>query len=177
MIARSLAAASIALAASQVSAQTYGGTDWTGFYFGGQIGNADVDTSAAGVSGSDVIGGLIVGYDRDYGDWVAGFGFDYDWSDTNLSGAATLEDVWRAKLRLGYKVGDGLVYGVGGYARAGTDTLGSDDGWFIGAGYDHRITESFSIGGELLYHDFGNFNGSGIEVDATTIQIRASFRF
>ncbi|WP_299352402.1 porin family protein [uncultured Shimia sp.] len=163
------------LAAGVASAQST--PDWSGFYIGGQIGNASVDTSLAGVDGSDVIGGLVAGYDLDLGTWVVGAGFDYDWSSTDLSGAATLEEVWRLKARAGYKVNQGLVYGVGGYADASTDTLGSDGGWFLGAGYEHRINDSFSIGGELLYHEFGNFNGTGIDVDATTIQIRAAFRF
>ena len=176
MKARLLAATvGLGLAAGQASAQSL--DDWTGFYVGGQIGYADVGTSIAGVDGSDAIGGLIAGYDYDFGTWVVGGGVDYDWTNTDLSGAATVEDVWRLKLRAGYKVDDGLIYGVGGYAEASTDTLGSDDGWFVGAGYEHRINSSFSIAAELLYHDFGNFNSTGIDVDATTFQIRAAFRF
>lgn len=165
----------LTLAAGQATAQSL--NDWTGYYVGGQIGYVDVGTSLAGVDGSDAIGGLIAGYDYDFGTWVLGGGVDYDWSNTNLSGAATVENVWRLKLRAGYKVNNGLIYGVGGYADAKTDTLGSDDGWFVGAGYEHRINSSFSIAGELLYHEFDNFNSSGVDVDATTLQIRAAFGF
>ncbi len=152
--------------------------NWTGFYAGGQLGYADVDTNATGVDGDGAIGGILLGYDYDLGDWVVGGGFDYDWADIDLSGAATLEDVWRIKARAGYKVNpQGLLYGVGGYADAGTDNLGSDNGWFLGAGYEQIIAPNVSLAGEILYHEFNNFNSSGVDVDATTFQIRAAYRF
>lgn len=156
--------------------------DWTGFYGGGQLGFASVDTDA-GVDGSGMIGGLTAGYDYDLGNnWVLGAGLDYDFADVDLEDGAgttvgTLEEVFRAKLRGGYKIGDGLLYGTGGYAHADTDNLGSDDGWFAGAGYEHMVTQNVSVGGEVLYHQFDNFDGSGIDVDATTVQARATFRF
>ncbi|NOC93554.1 MULTISPECIES: outer membrane protein [unclassified Ruegeria] len=160
------------------SAMAQSSGNWTGFYGGLQLGYADVDTSLSGVDGDGVIGGIILGYDYDLGDWVVGGGFDYDWTDVGLSGAATVEDVWRLKARAGYKVNpQGLLYGTAGYAEAGTDTLGSDDGWFIGAGYEQIVAPNVSIGGELLYHEFNNFNGSNVDVDATTLQVRVSYRF
>lgn len=151
--------------------------DWTGAYIGAQIGYADVGTSVAGVEGDGVIGGLVAGYDFDLGNWVAGVGIDYDWADVDLAGAATVENVLRVKARGGYKMGDGLLYATAGYANAYTDTLGNSDGYFVGAGYEHRVTSSFNLGGEVLYHEFADFNGSGIDVDATTVQLRGTFRF
>ena len=164
------------LAAGTAMAQSSG--DFTGFYGGAQFGYADIDTSLSGVDGDGAIGGIILGYAYDMGDWVFGGGFDYDWSDVDLSGAAKVEDVWRLKVRAGYKVNpQGLLYGTTGYAEASTNTLGSDDGWFIGAGYEQIVAPNVSIGGEVLYHQFDNFNSSGIDVDATTIQVRAAYRF
>ncbi len=152
--------------------------NWTGFYGGAQLGYANVDTNLAGVDGDGFIGGLTAGYDYDLGNWVIGAGLDYDWTDINLGGAATLENVWRAKLRGGYKIGNGLLYATGGYAEADTDTLGSDDGYFIGGGYEHAVMENFTVGGEVLYHEFDNFGGGGgPDVEATTVQLRGTFRF
>lgn len=154
------------------------GPNWTGFYAGGQLGYGDVDTQAAGVDGDGLIGGLIAGYDYDYGNnWVVGLGLDYDLADIDLGAAASLEEVFRIKSRLGYKIGNGLLYGTGGYAWADTDNLGDDNGYFVGAGYEHMVTQNVSLGGEVLYHKFDNFGTAGVDVDATTVQARAAFRF
>ncbi len=152
--------------------------NWTGFYAGGQLGYAWVDTDLPGIDGDDIIGGLILGYDYDLGNnWVIGAGLDYDFADINLGGAGSLERVFRAKLRGGHKIGNGLLYGTGGYAWADTDTLGNDDGYFLGGGYEHMITDRVSLGGEVLYHQFDSFGNTGTDVDATTVQVRAAFRF
>ena len=153
------------------------GPDWTGFFGGAQLGYADVDTNIPGVGGDDFIGGLTLGYDYDLGDWVVGGAIDSDFADITLTPGLTLDNVFRAKLRGGYKVGDGLIYGTGGYAQADTSTLGDDDGYFVGFGYEQLLTNNFSLGGELLYHEFDNFNGTVVDVDATTVQLRGTFRF
>lgn len=153
------------------------GPDWTGFYGGVQLGFADVDSNTPGVSGDGFIGGLIAGYDYDFGNFVLGGGLDYDFADIGLTPGVDLENVFRARVRGGVEVGNGLLYATGGYANADTSTLGSEDGYFIGAGYDYLITEQFSVGGEILYHEFDNFGPTAIDVDATTFQVRGAFRF
>ncbi len=154
--------------------------NWTGLYGGVQLGYNNLDSNISG--GDDAfIGGLFVGYDYDFGDFVLGSSIDYDFTDAEVSTAPNppvdLENIFRAKLRAGYKLGNGLIYGTGGYAQADTDNLGDEDGYFIGAGYETMLTESFSLGGEVLYHEFDNFNGSNADVEPTTVQIRGTFRF
>lgn len=152
--------------------------DWTGFYAGGQLGYANVDTNVAGVDGDDIIGGLLLGYDYDMGNWVVGGGIDYDFADISLSPTTSLEEVWRVKLRGGYKLGNGLLYATGGYAGADTSDLGSEDGYFVGGGYEHMLSQNFSLGGEVLYHEFEGFGpANAVDAEATTVQIRASYRF
>ena len=151
--------------------------DWSGAYAGAELGFADVDTNLAGLGGDGFIAGIIGGYDWDFGAWVVGLGADYDFADISLGAAADLEEIWRIKFRGGYKIGQGLAYGTAGYANADTDTLGDDDGYFIGAGYEHRLAPNFSLGGEVLYHEFDNFNSTPTDIDATTVQVRGTFRF
>lgn len=153
------------------------GVDWTGPWAGLQLGYGQSDTNIAGVDGDGMIGGLIAGYDYDFGNWVLGAGLDYDWTDMNLGAAADIDNIFRAKLRGGYELGNGLLYATGGYAHADTNTLGSDDGYFIGAGYEHMVSQNFSVGGEVLWHRFDDFNGTTADIEATTLQLRGAFRF
>ncbi len=154
-------------------APVFASPNWTGFYAGGQLGYANIDTSIAGVDGDGLIGGLIAGYDYDLGNWVVGAGLDYDWADITVAPGVKVESIWRAKLRGGYKIGNGLLYATAGYAEADSNN-GSEDGYFVGGGYEHLITENISLGGEVLYHEF---NSSAVDVEATTAQVRATFRF
>ncbi|NSX55456.1 porin family protein [Sulfitobacter sp. 1151] len=152
--------------------------DWTGFYGGAQLGYGDVTTDgAADLDGDDVIGGLIAGYDYDFGQFVLGGGIDYDIASIELDDADTLESVLRLKARGGYDLGNGLLYATGGWAQATADELDSSDGYFLGAGYEHRVTQNISLGGEALFHQFDDFDDSDIDIDATTLQARLSYRF
>ena len=151
---------------------------------------------AFSANGDGMIGGLTLGYDYDLGNWVVGAGADYDWTDISLGNGSgftvdpatnnviaygtKLESIWRAKLRGGYKIGNGLLYATAGYAQADTKDFGNTDGYFVGAGYEHLITENISLGGEVLYHEFDDFDGVNVpdyDIEATTAQVRATFRF
>jgi len=153
-----------------------GDVDWTGFYVGGQLGAAFGDSDASGDDES-VIGGITLGYDHDFGEWVIGGGLDYDFTDIDIAPGSSLEEIFRVKLRAGPKIGRGLLYGTGGYAYGDSDNAGDEDGWFIGGGYEYLVNDQFSVGGEVLYQEFDGFNGTGNDVEATTVQLRATFRF
>ncbi|MBE0453545.1 outer membrane protein [Roseovarius autotrophicus] len=153
-----------------------GDVNWTGFYVGGQLGVAFGDADFES-SDESVIGGVTLGYDHDFGQWVLGGALDYDFTDIDIAPNASLEEIFRVKLRAGPKIGRGLLYGTGGYAYADSDNMGSENGWFIGGGYEYMVNDRFSVGGELLYHEFDGFDGTGNDVDVTTVQVRATFRF
>ena len=158
------------------------GRDWTGGYAGLQLGYADVDagTLADGtrLTGDDVIGGLTQGYDWQFGNFVAGVGADADIADLSIGGGiSTLERVYRLKARAGYSFGDGLLYATAGGAGADIDGFGYNTGYFVGAGYEHMVTNNISLGGEVLYHEFDNIGDTTLDVEATTFQIRANYRF
>ncbi len=160
-------------------APAYQSPNWTGFYVGGEMGYAHVDigTAVGTIDDSGVIGGLIAGYDHDLGDLVIGAGFDYDWSDIEWVPGLKLDSIWRAKLRGGYKIGNGLLYAAAGYTEMEVSVVGftgSQDGYFIGGGYDYLASDNLSVGGEVLYHDYDVSGGS---LDATTVQVRAAYRF
>lgn len=150
--------------------------DWTGFYLGGGVGWADVDGPGA-LDGDDVSFGVHAGYDYDFGDFVLGGEVEIDRADIDLgNGPAQVDNVSRLKLKAGYDFGPALGYAVLGGARVDT-SVGNENGALYGLGVAVPINEQVSLSGELLRHDFNNFNGSGVDADATSVNIRASFRF
>ena len=151
--------------------------DWTGPYVGLSIGNIDVDTSAgAAVSGDDVSYGIHGGYRFDFGQFVAGGELEYDNTSISLGGAATVDDVLRLKVTGGFDAGPALIYVAAGWADVGT-SLGDDTGAFYGVGAAFRVSPNATLGVEVLEHDFNNINGTGINADATSVSVRASFQF
>ncbi|MEB8385891.1 outer membrane beta-barrel protein [Rhodobacteraceae bacterium KMM 6894] len=152
--------------------------DWTGFYGGVQLGYGDVDTNVAGLGGDGALGGLNAGYDYDLGSWVLGAGLAYDWADIGLGGGSNVDAILRAKARLGYKIGNGLMYGTYGWAQVETNNLGTEDGYFLGGGYEHMVSDNMSVGGEVLYYDFNNLGaGSTTDLETTVFQVLATYRF
>lgn len=158
------------------------GIDWTGAYAGGQLGYGDVDSSTGALEGHGMIGGVHAGYRWDMGSFVAGAELDFDTSNIDLGTTAgdSLDNVLRAKLSGGAKLGNSLLYGTFGAARANASVGGADltdTGYFLGAGLTYALGSNWTVGGEVLEHRFGDFDGSGVELDATTVTARVGFRF
>lgn len=174
----SLLLATTLFAAGSALAQS---ANWTGAYIGAEIGGANFKGSIPGLSvnNDDLIGGIIAGYDYDLGTFVIGVGADIDFTDNDLPGVTgrPLDRVWRLKVRGGAKIGNGLAYATGGYTNAHIDNVGSEDGYFIGGGYEHQIMPNFTVGGEVLFHDYGNFNSTGTDIEIISYQLRGTFRF
>lgn len=152
--------------------------DWSGFYAGGQIGYGDV---SGDLDGYGNLGGLHAGYMWDFGSYVLGAEVDYDVADLQIGGGPDAVDaVARLKLRGGLDLGRTLVYATAGAAQASATVGGtgySDTGWFGGLGIGYQLTDQWIVGGEVLGHRFDDFDGTGLDVEATTATVRASFRF
>lgn len=148
---------------------------WTGAYGGLNLGYGDVDGTGT-ADGDDMTYGLHLGYDYDFGQYVLGGELEYDDADIDLNGAANTNSVTRLKLRAGYDLGRTMIYATAGAAHLDTN-IGSDTGAFVGAGVAYQVTDRFVLGGEVLEHRFDDIGGSGVDADATTFNLRGSFRF
>lgn len=153
--------------------------DWTGGYVGGALSYGRA--SAGTPDGNGALYGVRAGYDYDFGKFVLGGGLSYDKADIDLSGGAgSLDDVARLHVRAGADLGNTLVYATAGAARASA-TLGGvsadDTGYFGGVGAEYKFRPNMSVGGEILAHRFGDFNGSATDVKATTAGVNINFRF
>jgi opacity protein-like surface antigen len=111
---------------------------------------------------------------------VAGAEANYDWANIDLGAGESLDHIARLKLIGGYDMGNTLLYGTVAAVHADA-TLGgvssSDNGWGAGIGVDYALTNSMTLGAEVMEHRFDNFSGTGTDLDATTLNARLGFRF
>ena len=153
------------------------GTDWSGFYAGGSLGYATADEESGAFDDSGLTYGVHAGYDYDLGNLVLGGEVEFSGFDLS-SGGNDVDSVARAKLRAGYDAGNFLPYATAGVASMDVGGLNaSDTGSFYGLGVDYMMTDSIRVGGEVLKHDFDDFNGTGLNFDATTASLRVAFQF
>lgn len=139
------------------------------------------------------LGGIFLGYNHQDGNVIAGIEVDFSLTDSDaragfsridpnpdpvffgvntITGYETaLDGLATARLRLGYTVGEALLYGTGGIAFGEVENrftlalpeLGytspdwSEDGirvgYIVGAGLEYRITPRIGVRAELLHYD------------------------
>lgn len=157
------------------------GLDWSGAYVGAQLGYGDVDSSPEGLGGYGWLGGVHAGYRWDLGNWVAGTELTWDKASIDIGDAAgEIDSVAALKLTAGREIGNSLVYGALGLARADATVEGVDlssDGLVYGLGFDYAVNQRWTVGGEVLQHNFDDFDGTGVDFDATTVKAKVSLQF
>ncbi len=168
------------------------GTDWTGFYAGGQVDQLfDGLLSDGGAPLADIEGtlfGAFAGYRHDLGTLVLGVEADAMFGTLSAAGVGgnfpiADNDIDTTLLRFGGEVGADLgqvlIYGTAGAAwiewESGGATL-DGDGFFWGAGVDFLVSEQVSLGVEILHHQFDGFGGTG-DLEFGTVGVNAAFRF
>ena len=151
---------------------------WTGKSVGVQLGYADVDADT--VTGDGYTLGVRGAYDIDFGRFVLGGSASLDRAlDLDLSNGAEVTYIKRIGARAGVDLGSTLLYGTGGYAKVWTDEagLGDSSGYFAGLGAEVRLSEALSLGSEINYHQFEDFDASGVEADVLTTNLSLNLRF
>ncbi|SPJ25003.1 outer membrane protein [Palleronia abyssalis] len=104
-----------------------------------------------------------------------------------------VDSLHRVKFRAGFDAGRALVYGVAGAAYANlnvdadfadVDEDFDDWGYVLGAGTEVRMTDSVTLGAEVLYHKFDDLidgddlgTDDGLEAEIVTFQARVAYRF
>lgn len=157
------------------------GRDWTGFYAGGSLGYGALDVPGVDGDFEGLTYGAHVGYNYDLGNFVVGGELEAAFTNDFVNDGTDLEldQVLRAKVRAGYDAGVYLPYVTAGWAQATVDGGAADledDGYFYGLGLDYAITDDVILGGEVLRHEFEDFDGAG-DVTADTFGLRVSYNF
>lgn len=167
--------------------------DW---YVGLQVGPASgdlvpevPDTAFPETSAEGLFYGVHAGVQRSFGAFKAGVELDYNTtsdpleSDDNIV-SMDFDTLAHLKLRAGGDLGPAFVYGTAGlaYASGTIQPIGapidvSDTAPFFGIGADVMVSERFSVGGEVLVHNFEDMDDSGVDVEFTTAMLRVSYHF
>ena len=157
------------MAPAPVAAPMMASADWTGFSLGAQAGYGAFDSENPDDDDDAGTYGLKGGYDFDMGSYVLGLGMQYDATDVDL-GDANVDGILRAGGRIGYDLGKTLPY------FADDSSVGDSNGYYAGLGVERMLTRSVSLGGEVLYNKFDDFDNS-FETDATTANVSVNYRF
>ncbi len=157
------------------------GRDWTGFYAGGSLGFGTLDVPGVDGDFEGLTFGGHAGYNYDLGSIVLGAELEGALTNdfTNDGADLELDQVLRAKVRAGYDAGAYLPYVAAGWAQATVGTGGDDledTGYFYGVGLDYALSDAITVGGEVLRHEFEDFDGAG-DVTADTFGLRVSYNF
>ena len=165
--------------------------DWSGAYLGIQLETVG-DGEAAGVGLAEFDGtlyGFFVGYRHDFGAIVLGGEVDYAVGGGDFTSivpvAPTFEldynSIFRIGAVLGYDAGRILPYATAGYASIDISLPATDAeemGYFIGAGVDYRLSEQIVVGGEILQHEFDDFNDiTGEMFSVLTLGLSIAYTF
>lgn len=161
------------------------GFSWTGGYVGAHIGygwgnvtptvaGAPLDPAKPTYSSAGAAGGLMAGYNYDFGGFVLGAEADFSLSDIGYSdtvGAVTIshrvENFGSIRARAGVAVDRFLPYLTAGFAfgtgvteltpprGAALSNRQTHTGWTIGAGAEYAATDNVIVRAEYLYTDLG----------------------
>lgn len=156
-------------------APAFAGGLWDGFYAGAQLGYGDLDGEDLGED-DGAIGGLHAGWQGSSNRFVYGVEGDVNATDLTFDGA-DLDSLSHVKAKFGYDLGRSLVYVTAGGAYADFDGGSSDWGYAAGVGYDYLVTDNVSLGAEVLYHEFDDFDNEGSDIDGTTFTAKVAYHF
>ena len=181
--------------------------NWTGFYAGGALGAGTVvhdltlfgAAELNGIGGEGVFGELNVGYDHDFGSWVAGVLVDGRYSGIksklDLGGGSITGNPdygFDVLARVGAKVNEStLAYVIGGYswqhfqlsASPGGDIFDRGaSGFSVGGGLETAVSSNVTVGLEYRYSQYQktDFGSGGILEDTPsfqTVRIGAKYKF
>jgi outer membrane immunogenic protein len=169
--------------------------NWSGFYVGVNGGGMDFSTRGSFhfvpadefITGRKEIGlgGIHGGFQAQWGNLVVGIEGAWDamlgngfsqslGTNTTVNCPASppiecrarINDILQVGPRVGFAMGQWLVYGTGGYARAEIESgltppvtaSGSNhhDGWYAGGGLEFFVMNGFVVGVEYKHYDFSS---------------------
>lgn len=162
--------------------------DWSGLYLGGGVtyvtGHDDWAIDGRFDLDDGYMGGGFIGYNYQRDHLVAGVEISGALGEVEEEDYPALwyDDIFEIKGRLGYAIGNFLLYVAGGYTHVSVVEDGdsfSMDGYNIGGGYSYAWTDHIFTGTDVSYHEVDGecIHGQYLEGKFTTIISRIGYRF
>jgi outer membrane immunogenic protein len=139
---------------------------WCGPYIGANVGAQWGELSNSTAKPSGVFAGVQGGYNWQFGQWVAGWEADFQFSSANDTfGIFKFSNPWFGTVRGrgGIAFDNILLYGTAGlaYGRGRIDVgslseVNTHLGWTIGAGVEYGLSRDWSIKAEFLRIDLSS---------------------
>ncbi len=151
----------------------YVGVNWSGLYVGvnGGYGANAASVLPGGLDPAGGFGGGQIGYNVQRGNIVFGLEADIQGADiSDTVGRETSKMDWFGTVRgrVGYTVGQALIYGTGGfaygnvtYSNPNVSLEETQTGWVAGGGVEYKINPSWSAKAEYQYLDLDASKASG----------------
>ncbi|QBX99592.1 porin family protein [Rhodophyticola sp. CCM32] len=187
---KTLTAAAAVSAAVVGTASAQDALQWQGFYGGLEIQSINPDMSSLNLPfGSDENVVLFGGYNHALGgDWVVGGELSYgsDATATAIPGLdLTLEDTITLRGRVGYTIGNVLLYGSLGYVDTDVSLAGlsgdlSADGPVFGLGFEAMIANNISARIEYSRSSMDLSGGGvppGFDIDTNAVSLGVAYHF
>ncbi len=155
---------------------------WSGVYAAASIGYDNISDNNGLISdyGEGSIYGGVIGYNHQVDEnFVVGIEGDYNKYNiafTKLPSISVI-DVGSLRGRIGFVVGDAMIYATGGIAYGTTNINLEDFGRVIGVGVDYKITDYIFAGINYQHYSFRNFDNSGIRADLESLRLRVGVQF
>jgi outer membrane immunogenic protein len=164
---------------------------WCGPYLGVNAGGQWGDLSNSPAKPSGILGGVQGGYNWQFGQWVAGWEADFQFSSANDTfGAFRFTNPWFGTVRGrgGIAFDNLLVYGTLGlaYGRGRIDVanlseVNSHVGWAAGVGVEWGLSRNWSVKAEFLRVDLGSqpyvLTGLNHSLSSDVFRIGVNFHF
>ncbi len=153
------------------------GVDWTGFSVGLELGYApDVEGSSGPIYGAKF------GWDYDFGKVIIGYFLQYTRTNLDIDPGFELGSYKRFGARGGIDSGLNMYYASAGYAELDTHASGNinpgeGDGYFVSLGYERFIREEVTLGAELVYSEYSDFERDFKDLGVTTLSFSLNYRF
>ncbi len=155
---------------------------WGGFYVGAAVGYGFLEDTIP-ATGEDWVYGGYAGYNKQWGNFVAGVEGSFDYADILFTDGSGIKSryLYTGRVRAGWANDKIFAYGSLGFQHGTTVNLppanSKDTALQFGAGLEYALTDKVSLGTDYTYTKYKNFGDLPLDVSTQKIVARVTYTF